>query len=174
MKKRILKKIGTFISLIFYVHLIMLVPIDAAIAQNTAVFKNAEKLKAASDIHKANYYYFKAISEGKNVLAAYYGLADSFYLMRNFPRALSYLDKVLVTEPEHNEALLMRSKILLHQNKPIDAFKDLLILEQNNSDNPQVYHLISGIYSTLGDENAAVVARQKIQKIRTRRAEQGR
>lgn len=142
-------------------------------AETASVFAVADQLKQKGQIHKANYYYHKAIDQGINIEQAYYGLADSSYRMKDYEAALNQLKKLLSINSVNEPGLLLRSKIYINTNRFNKALTDLKVLESSNSANPEVYMLLDSVYTSLGDDNSAKNAKQKYHDFNSKKLSKG-
>lgn len=132
---------------------------SSLMAAKVDIFPQASKLKATGHYSKANYYYYRAIDENSNVDEALYQLSDSLYKSGNVNKALEYLSFLLKKVPTHEQGLLLRSRIHIHQKHYSEALGDVEQLEKYNP-SPDVYMLLDSVHTAMGNKISAQKARK--------------
>jgi len=127
-------------------------------ANNVIDFSMADQYIKEGKHNKARWIYINAIDKKTHVLEAHLGLANLSYKKRKYNSALASINKVLSLDINHTEARLMRCYIYVYQEEWSKAFDELETLKQLDSDNPEIYALLDGVYAELGDHEASMKA----------------
>lgn len=73
----------------------------------------------------------------------YVDIAEIYVDLEDYPRALEYTSRALRMKPEDGEAFRIRARVLLRQNKPVEAIEAATLAVRYQPDSPAPYATLS-------------------------------